>query len=77
MLNVECWFSFHDFGHDEQAVGPGGRIAQGLVVRQRRLDFIGARDVDHRHGMGGRLHAGDIQFIQLFDVAEDVTELRA
>ena len=69
--------SLDNLRYNEQAVGPGGRIAQGLVVRQRRLDFIGARDVDHRHGMGGRLHAGDVEFIQLFDVAEDVTELRA
>ena len=27
--------------------------------------------------MGGRLDAGDVQFLQLFDVAEDVAQLRA
>ena len=43
------WFSigrfasglFHDFGHDEQSVGLGGRVAQRFLVRQRRPDFVG------------------------------------
>jgi hypothetical protein len=56
---------------------PGGRVAQGVVVRERRADFVGARDIDHRHGVGGRLDAGHVEFLQFFDVAEDAAELRA
>ena len=37
----------------------------------------GAGDVDHRHGMGGRLDAGHVQFLQFLDVAEDAAKLRA
>ena len=37
----------------------------------------GARDIDQRHGVGGRLDAGNVEFLQFFDVAEDAAELRA
>ena len=46
-------------------------------MRQRFADFIGAGDIDHRHGVRGRLDAGDVEFAQFLDVAEDIAELRA
>ena len=68
---------FDDLRHEEQAVGLGGRVAQGFLVGQGRAHFIRTGDVDERHGMGGRFDLADVQFLQLLDVAENVAELRA
>lgn len=37
--------------------------------------LVGAGDIDQRHGVGGRLDAGDVQFLQFFDVTQDAAEL--
>jgi hypothetical protein len=37
----------------------------------------GRNDIDERKGVGGRLDSGDIHFLQLLDVAEDVAQLLA
>ena len=55
----------------------GGRVAQGIVVRERRANFVESRDIGHRHGVGGWLDAGYIERLQFLDVAEDAAELRA
>ena len=44
-------------------------------MRERRPDFIGASDVDHRDGVRGRLDAGHVQLLQFFDIAENPAEL--
>ena len=54
-----------------------GRVAQGVVVRERRADLVGARDVGHRHGVGGRLDTSHVECLQFLDVAENAAELRA
>ena len=46
-------------------------------MRERRADLVGAGDVGHRHGVGGRLDAGHVECLQFFDVAENAAELRA
>ena len=69
--------SLDDFRNHEQAVGFGGGVAQRFLVGQGRPGFIGAKDIDQRHGVGGRLDAGDVQLLELFDVAQDVGQLRA
>jgi hypothetical protein len=66
-----------NFWHHEQAVGRGGRIAEGFLVGDRRLNFIKARHVDERYGVRGRFDPAHVQFLQLCDVAEDVVELLA
>jgi hypothetical protein len=43
----------------------------------RRAALRRARDVDQRHGVGRRLDAGDVQLVELLDVAEDVGKLGA
>ena len=44
--------------HQEKAVGAGGGVAQGFLVGERRADFVGAENIDQRHGVGGRFDAG-------------------
>ena len=54
-----------------------GALRSASSLRQGRADHIGAKDVDQRHGVGGRLDAADVQLLELFDVAEDAGQLRA
>ena len=54
-----------------------GALRRASSWRHRGPDLVGAGDVDQRKGVGGRLDAGDIHFLQLLDVAEDVAQLRA
>src|SRR5271170_141941 len=74
------WFSIgkllDDLWDDEQAAGLLGCVAQRLLVRERRTDFVGAGDVDQRDGVGGRLDVRHVEFLQFFDVAEDSAKLR-
>src|SRR5580693_5942331 len=73
------WFSIgkllDDFGDDEQATGLLGCVAQRVLVRKRRADFVGAGYVDQRYGVGGRLDLRHVEFLQFFDVAEDSAKL--
>jgi len=54
-IRVYPWFIFlfHNFGHHKKPVGLCGRVAQGVVVRERRADLVRTRDIDQRHGVGG------------------------
>ena len=70
-------FLFHNFRHHKKPVGLCGRVAQGVVVRERRANLVRTRDIDQRHGVGGWLDTGNVQFLQLLDVAEDAVELCA
>src|SRR5438093_1278713 len=74
---LERFKLFHDLRHDEQSAGFGRRVAKGFLVREGRPRFVSPRNVDHWHRMRRRLNVTDIKFLELFDVAEDVVELRA
>ena len=67
----------HNLRDHEQAVGPGGRVAEGVVVRERGADFVGASHIHARRGVGGRLDVGYVQFLEFLDVFENVPELFA
>ena len=68
---------FHNFGDHKQAVGLGGGVAQGVLVGHRRADLVRAEDIDQRDRVGGRLDLADVQLLELFNVTEDVIDLRA
>ena len=61
--------------NDEKSASLFGRVAQGFVVRKRRADFIGARDVGQRDGVRGRFDVRYVEFFQLFDVAQNPAKL--
>jgi hypothetical protein len=66
-----------DFRHDEQAVGSGWRVAEGLFVGEARPEFVGAGYVDEWKGMGGGFDIADIDFFEFFYVTENIAQLRA
>src|SRR5262245_23238472 len=68
---------FDDFRNQEQTVRFGGRVAERLLIRQRRPRLISTRDIHQRHGVGGWLDVADIELIKLFDIAKNLPKLRA
>src|ERR1700678_2243348 len=64
--------SFHDFGDDEKAVGLARCVAERFRGRQRGSGFVGAGDVDERHGVRRRFDVGNVELAQFFDIAENV-----
>lgn len=79
---VDCMVSVQgglldNLRHDEKAAGLGGCVAQGFVVGERGADFVGARDIHERHGLGGRLDVADIHLAEFLDVANHLAKLRA
>src|SRR2546423_1569517 len=69
--------SLNDLGHDKKSIGFSWSIFQRLLVRDGGTNFVNAGDVYQRHGMRGRFDMTDIELIELLDVAEDLSELRA
>jgi len=69
--------SLDDLWDDEKAVGFCGRISHRLLMVQRGTDFIRPGDVDERKSVSSGFDAGDIYFIQLLDIAKDLTQLGA
>jgi hypothetical protein len=68
---------FHDFGNHEEAIRLSRRITEGLFVRKTGLHLVRASHIYERERVCCRLNSADVDFLQLFDVAEDVSELRA
>src|SRR5208283_5378521 len=66
-----------DLGYHEEAVRFRGRVAEGVFVADGWAHLVRAGDVDQRKGVSGGLDSGDVHFLQLLDVAEDVAQLRA
>ena len=67
---------FHDLRDLEEPVHLRGSIAHGLIMGQGGLNDIGPHHIDQGNGVGGGFHGGDIEFVELGDVAEDIPELR-
>ena len=62
----------------EDRTGLLGRgVAERGLVRQAGTDGVGTHYVHQRHGMGRRLHATHVEFVQLGDVAEHLAKLGA
>src|SRR5215470_3339475 len=66
---------FNDARYSEELVHAIRGVGQHLVLRQAWPQLVVAHDVDHGHGMGGRLDVGGVQGVERVHVGQYLGEL--